>query len=183
VALDPLGRLVVLAAGLLCAGAGLVALLRRSREQRWGHLVAIDAGRPQTLRSERLGLVGRPDALRRRRDGALVPIELKHRPAPTGGPFRSHRVQLAAYCLLVEETTGRAPPFGVLRYADAEFALPWDDAARALATSTLAAVRRPYDGRADPAPQKCAGCRWSPGCDASLAATARGHRPSRDRPG
>ncbi len=151
----------------ITVGAWLIA--RRSRDQRWGRLVAIDAGRAATFRSERYHLIGRPDAVRRRRDGTLIPIELKRRPAPAGGPFRSHRVQLGAYCLLLEETTGRAPPFGVLRYADAEIEVPWDRAARQLVLATLTEVRRPYDGRAEPTPGKCSGCRWAEGCDASMA--------------
>lgn len=170
-----------LAVGLVAAGAaavvaGAVSLRRRSRDRRLGVLVAADAGEPRTLRSERYRLVGRPDLLRRRPDGALVPIELKRRRAPPGGPYASHRLQLAAYCLLVEEETGRAPPFGVLRYADRSVTVPWDRAARAELFAFLDEVARPYDGRASPAPAKCAGCVWSPSCDASLADR---YRPSR----
>ncbi len=162
----PLG---LLAAGLVVLFAGAVSLRRRSRDRRLGELVAADAGKPRTLRSERYRLVGRPDLLRRRPDGSLVPVELKSRPAPRDGPFASHRVQLAAYCLLVEEETGRPPPFGVLRYDDREFTIPWDGAARAEVLGLLRELRGRYDGRASPAPAKCAGCAWSPSCDASLA--------------
>ncbi len=168
--------LAVLALGGLLAAGGIVSLRRGRRDRRLGVLVAVDDGRSATLRSERYRLAGRPDALRRRPDGSLVPVELKHRPAPPRGPFPSHRVQLGAYCLLVEETTGRPPPFGILRYVDREVVVPWDAALRARVLATLAGATRAYDGRADPAPAKCAGCVWSPQCDASLAGSVRGLR-------
>lgn len=159
--------LAVVGAATVLAGAG--SLRHRSTERRLGELVAVDPGRAVTLRSARYHLVGRPDALRRRPDGTLVPVELKHRAAPRRGPFASHVVQLGAYCLLVEEATGRAPPFGILRYDDREVELPWDARLRAHVVTTVNAVLGPYDGRAEPSPAKCAGCPWSPSCDASLA--------------
>ena len=167
--MNPLLSLSLLGSGAVVLGLGVVALYRRKVDRRWGELVAIDAGRSAVLRSERYRLVGRPDALRRRPEGTLVPVELKHRPAPSRGPFPSHRVQLGAYCLLVEEATGQSPPFGVLRYTDREVPVPWDDALRSLVMVTLGRATGAYDGRADPAPSKCAGCVWSPTCDASLA--------------
>lgn len=167
---------LVLAAAL--AGVGLAALagyqlLRRREDRRWGELLAIDAGRPVTLRSERYRLCGRPDVLRRGSDGSVVPVEVKHRPLPARGPFRSHSVQIAAYCLLVEETTGRAPPFGILRYDDGEAVVPWTAERRAEIVALLRELAGPYAGRADPSPAKCAGCRWSPECSASLAPAAQ----------
>ena len=167
--MNPLELLGLAAAGVGCLLAGVVSLRRRATDRRWGGLVAIEAGRPVTLRSARYQLLGRPDAVRRRPDGALVPVELKRRPAPSRGPFPSHLVQLGAYCLLIEEETGRPPPFGVLRYADRELVLPWDGRWRAEVLATLRAASSPYDGSADPSPAKCARCPWAPSCDVSLA--------------
>jgi CRISPR-associated exonuclease Cas4 len=155
--------------GAACLIGGIASLRRRARDRRLGELVAVDAGRPVTFRSERYRLVGRPDAVRRRPDGRLVPVELKHRPMPTRGPFPSHVVQLGAYCLLIEEATGQAPPFGVLRYIDRELAVPWDSGFRERVLAVLSRATGPYDGRADPSPRKCSGCSWSSSCDASLA--------------
>ena len=171
----------LLAVGIVAAAAGALSLSRGSRDRRLGDLAAVDAGRPMTLVSSRHRLAGRPDAVRRRPDGTLVPVELKHRPLPRHGPFRSHEAQLAAYCLLVEEATGRPPPFGVLRYDDGEVAVPWGADARRRLLSLLAEVQAPYDGRADPAPAKCARCSWSPTCDASLAYGDADGRRSRRR--
>jgi len=163
-------------AGVLCVVAGALIVWQRARDDRLGEMVAVDLDRATTLRSPRYRLAGRPDLLRRRRDGSVVPIELKHRSAPRFGPFRSHRVQVGAYCLLVEATTGRAPPFGVLRYRDREVVVPWTPTLRAEVLGLLAEVGEPYRGQADPSPEKCAGCVWSDRCDASMAPAGRGPR-------
>jgi CRISPR-associated exonuclease Cas4 len=160
---------LLLVVGIAAVAAGSRSLRRAREERRFGSLVAIDVDRPLTLRSERYRLVGRPDVLRRDEEGRVIPVELKARGLPPGGPFPSHRAQLAAYCLLVEETTGRSPPFGVLRYADGEVLVPWGVRERAQLVRLLEKLRAPYDGRADPSPAKCAACAWSAGCDASRA--------------
>jgi CRISPR-associated exonuclease Cas4 len=156
---------VVIVAGALVSLWAARALAVRRREARIGRLLAIDAGAPVTLRSNRYRIQGRPDVLRETPDGRWVPVELKSRPAPSRGPTRSHVVQVWAYCLLVEETTGRPPPFGVLRYADAEFRIPWDGPARSELLRVREELARPYDGRANPSAARCARCPWVGVCD------------------
>ncbi len=163
----------LLALALFGGGLGVVAwagrqLLARTRETRLGQLVAVDVGdgRALTLRSSRYRLVGRPDAVRSTRDGTLVPVEVKRRVAPREGTLPSHVAQLWAYCLLLEETTGRAPPFGVLRYSDRDVRVDWDAPSRAELFGILRELDRPYDGRADPSVAKCRGCRFVRVCDA-----------------
>lgn len=159
-------------AGVVAVAVGLRALATRRREARAGTLVAVDdaPGRGRLLRSERFALAGRPDELRRLPDGRLVPVEWKSRMAPARGPLRSHRVQVAAYCLLVEEDLGVAPPYGILRYrGGADFRIPWDRSAREELLELRAEVDRPYDGRASPSVAKCPGCRWREVCDARAA--------------
>ena len=163
-----LGLLAAILGMALVAGA-LWALARRRSARRWGSPVSFDDGRFPTpeLRSEQYRLVGRPDEMWRRPDGRLVPVELKSRVAPRSGVFASHRIQVGAYCLLVEATTGRSPPYGVVQYAGREFrTVVWDRGSRAEVLAVLSSLREPYDGRASPSPRKCRGCRWRPGCDA-----------------
>ena len=162
---------VALAAIAALAGLGLSvwalrALSQRREENLRGRLVAVDAGRPATLRSERYRLVGRPDELRRLPDGGVVPVELKSRSAPAGGPSPSHVVQVRAYCLLVEETTGVSPPYGILRYSDGEFRVRWDDRSRGELLAVRAELLSPYDGRATPSRARCLRCPWVGVCDA-----------------
>jgi CRISPR-associated exonuclease Cas4 len=154
--------------GLAVSAAAIRALQARRRSMGSGSLVEVDRmdGRRPPLRSERYRLVGRPDELRRLPDGRIVPVELKSRSTPPDGPPRSHRVQVEAYALLVEETTGRAPPFGILRYGDGgEFRIPWDAAARQELWEVRNAVRRPYDGAARPSPGRCRRCPYRERCD------------------
>jgi len=167
--LSPLffAALLVLA-GIGVAAWGIRALVKRSAEGRYGTLRAIDAGQPAVLRSDRYRMQGRPDVLRQLRDGRLVPIELKSRVSPSSGPAHSHVVQVWAYCLLIEEATGRSPPFGVLRYSDREYRIPWGAAARRELLALRAEVLRPYDGRATPSPARCARCSWVEVCDARI---------------
>ncbi|HTT45081.1 MAG TPA: PD-(D/E)XK nuclease family protein [Thermoplasmata archaeon] len=169
--LPPLTPTAVAAGLLALVGIGLAAwalraLSLRRQEGARGDLVAVDAGRPATLRSERYRLVGRPDELRRLPDGRLVPVELKSRSTPPRGPTPSHVAQVRAYCLLVEEATGASPPYGILRYSDGEFRVRWDDRARSELLRVRAEMLRPYDGRAMPSPGRCARCPWVRVCDA-----------------
>jgi CRISPR-associated exonuclease Cas4 len=95
-----------------------VVLTGRSRQRRarlglaGGVVVGADDSRlgVSTLRSERLGLVGRPDHLLRS-GRSLIPVEHKPR-ARHVQP--SHILQVAAQCALVEDVYGVRPPYGVL---------------------------------------------------------------------
>ncbi len=120
------------------------------------------AGRPleRALVSHRYRLAGRPDFILDE-GGHLIPVEAKPgRRAPE--PYAGDLLQLAAYCLLVEDVLGRRPPHGLLRYADRTWEVPYDDDARAQVLVTLAAmdadthardVHRSHDQAA-----RCAGC-------------------------
>jgi len=172
VALTDLVALGLIGAGALVLVLGARALARRHREARYGSLVSVDEvpGSGPLLRSNRYRVSGRPDELRRLPDGRLVPIEFKSRASPRYGVPRSHRIQVAVYCLLVEEATGRAPPYGIVRYGDGgEAPVRWDRAARAEVLEMRTALDRPYDGRATPSVARCARCPWREVCDARAA--------------
>ncbi len=167
--LSSLATAVLLAFGVAVAAGGIAALLRRRQDRRHGALVQVDLGsdRGAPMRSERYRLFGRPDIVRRNAVGIEIPIEIKSRPRPPSGPARSHIVQVWAYCLLLEERTGRAPPYGVLRYGGgAEVEVPWGSVERGILRELRREMDRPYDGRARPSPARCARCRWAPVCDA-----------------
>jgi len=157
---------VVAVVGLAIVAWALRALALRHRDAVSGTLVAADAGHAWTLKSDRYRLIGRPDELRRQPDGRLVPVELKSRATPPRGPTPSHVAQVRAYCLLVEETTGASPPYGLLRYADGEFRVRWDDRARDELLQVRAEMLERYDGQATPSPGRCARCPWVRVCDA-----------------
>jgi CRISPR-associated exonuclease Cas4 len=162
----PLVAGAVALVGLVLTAWALRALSMRRDDERLGRLVAVDAGRPATLRSERYRIVGRPDELRQHSDGRVVPVEFKSRTTPPRGPPPSHVVQVRAYCLLVEEAMGISPPYGVLRYSDGEFRVRWDEEARRELLAIRTELHQPYDGRATPSRARCARCPWFEACDA-----------------
>jgi CRISPR-associated exonuclease Cas4 len=72
--------------------------------------------KPEVLISEKFQVSGRPDSIIRI-DEKYIPVELKTGRVPKG-PYFSHILQIAAYCLLVEETYGVRPPHGIVKYGD-----------------------------------------------------------------
>jgi CRISPR-associated exonuclease Cas4 len=120
-------------------------------------------------------LTGRPDYLvRHGRD--VIPIEVKSGRAPSHGPYASHILQLAAYCLLVEESYERRPPYGIILYAaddDQAYEIDYDAELGAELLSVLDDMRWALD-RGD-APRdhdevsRCQGCGYRANCDQALA--------------
>ena len=70
-----------------------------------------------------LKLTGKPDYLVRQ-NGVIIPVEVKSGLAPKS-PYDSHIFQLASYCLLVEKTYGKRPPYGIIHYNDHDFAIDY----------------------------------------------------------
>lgn len=125
------------------------------------------------LISKRFGLIGRPDYLVETDEG-IVPIEVKSTKCPAGGrAYDSHIMQLAAYCLLVEETTGADVPFGIIRYADCEVSLDYTPELRDELLDLLEEIREAR--RADDVhrshndERRCKGCSMRASCDEALA--------------
>jgi len=168
---------------LVGAALAMLALLawRHSRRQRQrlglpqGRVVSADTGgwracaRP--LYSARYGLAGKPDYLVRTK-GALVPVEVK--PGRRAArPYPSDVLQLGAYLLLVEEETGRRPPYGLLCYAEAKFEIPYTSGLRQSVIATLQEMQRlRHARRVAPQhhePQRCRHCGHREHCDDALA--------------
>jgi CRISPR-associated exonuclease Cas4 len=156
-------------------------LLRQARAQRReaglppGRVVYADmdawARCEKPLFSPRYRLTGRPDYLVEER-GRMIPVEVKpSRVAPA--PYPSDVLQLAAYCLLVEETTGQAPPYGLIKYRDAAFAVDYTPQLRAQLLDTLARMSRDRAARDVPPshdePGRCRACGFRSVCGQPLA--------------
>lgn len=121
----------------------------------------------QPLFSAIHNLVGKPDYLVRTAQGT-IPVEVKTSSAPPM-PYLGHVLQLAAYCLLVEEMTGRVPPHGLLKYNDALFEIDFTTELRQELLGTIAEMRQARlatnVGRNHDQPQKCAACGFRDVCD------------------
>jgi CRISPR-associated exonuclease Cas4 len=115
-------------------------------------------------------LTGRPDYLVQE-NGAIIPVEVKSGRAP-GLPYDSHIFQLAAYCLLVESTYGKAPPYGLLRYRDRTFSIDYSPSLQKELEDLLEAIRRQErSGEADRShqdPARCARCGYRNICNQRL---------------
>lgn len=99
------------------------------------------------LTSERLGLTGKVDCLRRR-DGSHLPYEHKRgKPARDAegkpGAWPSDRLQIIAYAVLIEEAFAEAVPEGRVRYhaANVTVRVPIDEQARADVRQAITAAR------------------------------------------
>lgn len=68
-------------------------------------------------------LTGKPDYLVEDR-GLVIPVEVKSSWSPPQ-PYPGHIYQLLAYCLLVEHTYGKRPPYGILRYRNRSFSIEY----------------------------------------------------------
>lgn len=158
---------VAFVAILLFAIWALLRLL--SPPTRATNVVAVDQpslGGMRTLSSDRYRLSGKPDELRRTPNGRIIPVEIKSTRSPRNGiPYPSHRVQLLAYCLLVEETFRSPPPFGIVVYGDgSEYRVAWDAAAKREFLSVLELWSEPYMGALDPGYGKCRSCQFKGFC-------------------
>lgn len=139
-----------------------------------GEVVYTDTGAweqvPEPLLSRRYALVGKPDYLLRVCVGqrtTLVPVEVKSRRRPPVTPD-SHILQLATYCLLVEDVHKVRPAYGLLHYADATLQIPYTDELRRavleVADAIRAARKAPDAHRDHNDAARCRGCGYAHGC-------------------
>lgn len=121
--------------------------------------------RAPTLRSERLGLVGRCDHLLRV-GGAYVPVEQK----PSARRLQqSHILQVGALCLLVQEVYGVRPPCGVVVLAGgSQERVVFTEELERDVVRAMAEMRRMLENGEAPSPQwapaKCRACGSHPVC-------------------
>ena len=117
------------------------------------------------------GLRGRPDQIVIV-DGEFVPVEQKTGKIPKS-PHKSHKMQLLAYLHLVESTTGRKPPYGVLRYGSENLhSIDWNDSNKHSLFSAVKEIQRLMtEGGAERNHNrkgKCESCSRRYACDSRL---------------
>ena len=168
--------MLYLALLLLALGLVLLWLARRARLAAGlppGRIVAQDMLGPrrdgESLYDPVLDLAGRPDYLVEKGE-RLIPVEIKSGRSHAG-PRRSHRLQLAAYCRLVETVYARRPPVGILQYADQGYAIAYTRDLEQELKQTLESMRadlgRPLD-RSHASPERCRACGFREDCDQAL---------------
>ena len=99
------------------------------------------------LRSDKYGLVGKPDLLLKK-GSEHFPIEVKSTFAKER-PYPSHILQLAAYCLLIKEAYGVRPPYGIIRYKNKDFKIAYTKELERSLLTQIKAMRASDPGEND----------------------------------
>ena len=150
-----------------------IAHTTREKYQVKGDLVYIDstAEKPKLFVSKKHGLSGRPDAVVMDGDHH-IPVEIKTGRVPRG-PLFSHILQIVAYCVLLEEEYGAAPPYGIIRYGDVSYEIEYNEDQKKLIIQKLAdmraAIKKGEAHRNHSRPGKCVHCSRRAGCPERLA--------------
>jgi len=171
-----LGGLVMLS--LLLGGGVMFVYARRRRAVCLpaGRIVSADVDSlripSKLLFSKTHRLVGQPDYLLATHAG-IIPVEVKSSKTPPH-PYPSHILQLAAYCLLVEEAESRPPPYGFIKYPDRTFQVPYTPGLRRMLLDTLEAMRTDLAGGAEVhrghnEARRCLACGYREVCGEALA--------------
>jgi CRISPR-associated exonuclease Cas4 len=175
----PMNLLMWLASLLLVIGVIAIVWSRRVRKATGlptGRVIYADTSRwrrtERPLFSRRYQLAGKPDYLVRE-GRTIIPVEVKSSRAPADGSRASHVLQLAAYCLLVEETEGVRPAYGIVKYADRAFRVDNTPTLRRSLIETLDAMQRDLargkSRRSHTDPARCRRCGVRAECDERLA--------------
>jgi len=117
-----------------------------------------------------LDLTGKPDYLIEK-NGQIIPVEVKSGRAPDA-PYDSHIYQLASYCLLVEKTYHKRPPYGIIHYEGRDIAVDYTLELEASLLDLLAEMkkddRRKEVHRSHEQVSRCKRCGFREICDQSL---------------
>jgi CRISPR-associated exonuclease Cas4 len=153
--------------------AEIARMTREKYAMATGALVYVDSSRekPKLFVAQRYGLSGRPDAVLLEED-QHIPVEMKTGRTPRG-PLFSHILQIAAYCVLMEEEYGKAPPYGIIRYTDASHDIEYNEDLKRLVLSKMGEMRacltRGEAHRNHSRPGKCVHCSRHSVCPERLA--------------
>ena len=134
-----------------------------------GELVYEDIdGEGESLSSSEAPLIGKPDYIVRSPDGRLIPILRKLNVQDARTPQSNHVIQIAAYCLILEDYSEQPPTHGILRYADREFTIEYTTAIRKRVLRLLAEMEH-YTEQQSPqllkqSAAKCRACIFKPVC-------------------
>ena len=174
-------NLQVMAATLVVLALVLFLLAARSRKKTGipaGEVFYQDLpGQPffgEPLRSNALGISGKPDCLVRTADGT-VPVELKNssRPPARGEVYANHMIQALAYCAMVEDQMKVRVPYALVIYAGQQVRkVAFTDERRRWLVQTIHDVEvaraRLTANRNHEHRGRCVGCGVRPNCDQAL---------------
>ena len=146
---------------------------RKKMQMPEGEIIYVDLEdeSSEVLISGRYGLSGRPDHIIEK-NGHFIPVELKTGRTPRG-PLFSHIVQVGAYCLILEDITGKAPPNGIIKYPEKSFEIEFTEELKEIVLKKrkelLADLERGEAHRNHHRPGKCRNCSRRDICPERLA--------------
>jgi CRISPR-associated exonuclease Cas4 len=115
-------------------------------------------------------LTGKPDYLVEQ-NGTIIPVEVKTGRTPDA-PYDSHIFQVAAYCLLVQSTYGKRPPYGIIHYPGRDFSVDYTAELEGALINLIADMRIDEQhgevSRSHEQEQRCRGCGFRGACDQRL---------------
>lgn len=168
--------LVGLAVVQAAAGAWTLSILAGNREEKLrrvakskGKVVEDDLlNESHLMEDPETGLRGRPDRLIEL-EGKVIPVEIKSGRTPSH-PYRSHKLQVAAYCRLLESEEQEVT-HGILVYPERTFRIDWDRSLQEDLFATMQKIRdshgtvdRDHEHKA-----RCIGCSRRHRCEQRLA--------------
>ena len=148
-----------------------IAQLLRTEFNIKGTIEYIDVDDSKVFISDEHGISGRPDYVIKLGDH-LIPVEVKKGRTPQG-PLFSHIVQIAAYCLLIEESTKNRPPYGIVKYPKQEHEIEYNDDMKKVLLEKVEEIKRARTQgethRNHNRPGKCRSCSRRAVCPEKLA--------------
>jgi CRISPR-associated exonuclease Cas4 len=134
-----------------------------------GELVYEDIdGLGEALVSEQVPLLGKPTYVVKQADGRLTPIEVKNTELKELKPASQHILQIAAYCLILEDYAELPPLYGIVRYSDREFEVEYTPALRKKVIRVLEEMALCNEQQPPPLQKqkvtKCRACIFQPIC-------------------
>ncbi|MCD6512974.1 MAG: CRISPR-associated protein Cas4 [Thermoplasmata archaeon] len=109
--------------------------------------------------SEKYGIKGKPDYIIRLNED-YIPVEEKS--GDSEHPYFSHVMQIIAYCMIIEDKYGSPPPYGILKYRNRQFRIPyeekWKKAVMKIRENILRDMERGEAHRNHRSKEKCATC-------------------------
>lgn len=116
-------------------------------------------------------LTGKPDYLIERND-EIIPVEVKSSRLKSA-PYDSHIYQLAAYCLLIEQTFSIKPAYGILNYINQDIAVDYTPELEQSLIETIREMRslsrRRNIDRSHESANRCRGCGFNSVCDQAIS--------------
>ncbi len=179
-ALIPIAGLALLVYAVLIRIRSTMAVwyvnMRRDKKgiPTFGEIIYTDLDRPaKVLFSREQMLSGKPDYIVEYDENTMIPVEVKSSTAST--PYNSHIMQLAAYCILIEEKYEKQVPYGVIVYGDGEqHRIDYTPELKDELLDTIAGMR--YDlklgevHRNHDSANRCAKCSLAHVCDEAIEA-------------